>query len=358
MSMSRDLVDGGEEPVYVYTQALKLHANAPSNVFLVKGNHDDFLVNKFFAQHFPGSKGKKVNFHTALDLHLYGDDARNELPASVEKFLAHFQEHFFSTLYVGCSDGDKKINYMQCFHGGLEPGYDPYPFLASDKSFENIAELKRSWFFEKYGDKLQKIWIENDPNHKYGNVFESMKTQYKEQYNKDIRTIDPSYGEYYDDKDFKQMHKAIIGHWWNYFLTEDFPYDAPCYSLCGSQITLNLIFSYEQAKDMLTNRIDDKSQRHSHQIVTMFRGHQHHDFPEVRLGDVSCLLRERLRKRQGWERQWKGLLHTIVNHPRHTGYESFVVVQLAQDPKDWMATQFYKKPAEEVWEKREERVLG
>lgn len=53
-------------------------------------------------------------------------------------FVWRFFEMLPFALFLGSGEGEG-LAFVQCCHGGVEPGYDPKPFIASDKSFDLIS---------------------------------------------------------------------------------------------------------------------------------------------------------------------------------------------------------------------------
>src|SRR5690606_30663031 len=83
----------------------------PYNVFLVRGNHDSNFQHK--------------GYDISSDIHML-------LKFGLEKYdpnaiIEHFYNALPVALFIGCNG-----SWIQCCHGGIEPGYDPDPFLRAE----------------------------------------------------------------------------------------------------------------------------------------------------------------------------------------------------------------------------------
>jgi hypothetical protein len=132
-----DYVDRGRYGVEVIWTLLSLKLANPDKVFLVRGNHEDSTVNNDFACELGQKFTKKSWFDPATLAYLEN--------------VAKIYETMPLALFLGrphCHE------FIQCCHGGIEPGYNPSPLLNTPANlmYEWITELKRKdWF-----DSLQK----------------------------------------------------------------------------------------------------------------------------------------------------------------------------------------------------------
>ncbi len=120
MAFLGDYTDRGVYGVEVIYVLMRLKLANPNNVWLVRGNHEDFRMIQ------------RYGFDYEL-VRKYGDDYKLEEISRLYDFLP-------VVLYLGCGR-----NYVQCNHGGMEPGYDPSALLAAPgtKDFQLLGDLKR-----------------------------------------------------------------------------------------------------------------------------------------------------------------------------------------------------------------------
>ena len=66
----------------------------------------------------------------------FADEVKRKFGSKHDEFLksiARVYDLMPVVIYVGCEN-----NYLQCCHGGMEPGYDPSELLDSDKELQFI----------------------------------------------------------------------------------------------------------------------------------------------------------------------------------------------------------------------------
>ncbi len=112
----------------VYTLMRLLLAN-PQKVILVRGNHEDISLTASYGYVAELQRKFGANYPYSRPMRLY-----DYLPV---------------VLYLGCGR-----HYLQCNHGGMEPGYDPAPLLGSEASFQLLGELRPGGFAGRFGDLL------------------------------------------------------------------------------------------------------------------------------------------------------------------------------------------------------------
>ncbi len=123
-----DYTDRGLWGVEVITLIALLKVNNPDQVVLVRGNHEDVdMTSKF---------GFENEFTNKFSMHTSADRMR------VLKKVAKFFELLPVVYYLGCGN-EKVTHYVQCCHGGIEIGYNPKQFLASDKKYHWIESFQR-----------------------------------------------------------------------------------------------------------------------------------------------------------------------------------------------------------------------
>ncbi len=125
-----DYVDNGLWSVEVLFVLMLLKIANPDTVVLLRGNHEDMRVcTQFFEE-----------FHAK-----YAGDPNAQF---VFNKVIQFFELLPVVLYIGSGSSGK--DFVQCCHGGLEPGYNPKQLLASDKTYQMITHLDRHRFFSEH----------------------------------------------------------------------------------------------------------------------------------------------------------------------------------------------------------------
>lgn len=130
-------------PEVMYT-LLRLKCANPTQVFMVRGNHeDDFLQKQEMRQ---GANG----FFAQLEAKYFSGNSsgfQNAL-ATINTFYATLP----LALYLGTPNAHG-TNYLLCCHGGTEIGFDPHALLNHEQSsaYTKLGMLKRE-------DQLQKLW--------------------------------------------------------------------------------------------------------------------------------------------------------------------------------------------------------
>lgn len=134
-----DYTDRGLYGVEVIYTILRLKLANPERVWLVRGNHEDL---KMVLEYGFVKEG----------VYKYGRAFQYKKVTRIYDFLP-------VALFLGCGE-----NYVQCNHGGMEPGYDASGLLASEKTkqFHLLGELKRADFRKKYPDFVRQLSIGDD----------------------------------------------------------------------------------------------------------------------------------------------------------------------------------------------------
>lgn len=120
-----DYTDRGNYGIEVLYTILRLKIANPDKVFMVRGNHEDSMLNQRYG--FADELYKKFPNHTDLPTTIYG--LYNLLPV---------------VLYFGSGE-PTSLNFLQCCHGGIELGYLPKNLFEHQKNvaFEWLSSLDR-----------------------------------------------------------------------------------------------------------------------------------------------------------------------------------------------------------------------
>lgn len=256
---------------------LNLYNANPNNVFILSGNHDVPETIKL-------------------------ENANKE----EKDLLARFLKHLPAALFLGYTDKEN-TNYLQFCHGGLEVGYNPYPFLNSNKQFENILTLNRKHFFEKFAPQLgtSPVWA--------GESREEIKKKFHAYIDKDNLAITEPF--------------LTLGMHFTFFLSDDFPYSHDGYFTTDRFCH---VLSHEQTEYLLDPKTWDS--KGTAKIIAIYRGHEHVDNEPIK-----NMMLKKLKACKGYLPQWDGLLNTIVTSPNcNGGYETFVTLHLAPNYKERM----------------------
>lgn len=122
-----DYTDRGRFGVEVLYTLLRLKIANPDHVFLVRGNHEELSMGASYGFFSEGV----FKYGAAFDVQKI-ERAYDFLPV---------------VLYVG-TDG----NYIQCQHGGMEPGFDPRALLdfPSETAFQFLGDLTERRFLNEH----------------------------------------------------------------------------------------------------------------------------------------------------------------------------------------------------------------
>lgn len=130
-----DYTDRGLYGVEVLYTILRLKLANPDRVWLVRGNHEDVSLAARYGFLAEGQAKYGSRFDARAVMRLY-----DFLPV---------------VLYLGCGD-----TFIQCNHGGMEPGYDPGALLDAPEGvrYEFLGELKQAQFV-----KAHPAWVAGLP---------------------------------------------------------------------------------------------------------------------------------------------------------------------------------------------------
>lgn len=122
-----DFTDRGIYGVEVLYTLFRLKAENPEQVLMLRGNHEEVSLQARYGFFNEGARKYGKEF----------DPAR----------IARFYDFLPAVLYLGCG-----ADFIQCNHGGLEPGFNPRDFLDSPgtKQFQLIGELRQRQFLREH----------------------------------------------------------------------------------------------------------------------------------------------------------------------------------------------------------------
>lgn len=122
-----DFVDRGAYGPEVVYLLMRLKIANPERVVLVRGNHDDTYEHK--------QKWVGRGFDKQMNAKFEHD---NKKEASPSQQINRLYDLLPVVLYIGCNH-----NYIQCCHGGIEPGYLPGTLLDSSGTYQMIGKIFR-----------------------------------------------------------------------------------------------------------------------------------------------------------------------------------------------------------------------
>lgn len=127
MVLLGDYADRGHYGVEVLYTLLRLKLANPDQVFLLRGNHEDISL----AARYGFLSEGVLKYGSAFDA----------------QKVARAYDFFPVVLYIGTAG-----SFIQCQHGGMEPGFDPRALLdfAGDTAFQFLGELNQRRFLEAH----------------------------------------------------------------------------------------------------------------------------------------------------------------------------------------------------------------
>lgn len=314
-----DYTNRGSCGVPVVSVLLDLFMKNPDHVFLLRGNHESASSNMRFFQrhHIPTTEYAAVPFLQELaqrfDGYQYPD-------------LLLWYDYLPLVLYLGTKNENGGVDYLTFCHGGLEIGYNPKDFLAcSDDEFAMITKLDRK-------QALDALAGHDDTKHVADQVVRALAIQgndgcsrYQALHNRE---------DSIDVQAHVQHVTLRLGMLWNNFVTEnnaelEFALSPTRWTLYfGRAVTQYLLAQAESS----TVRV--------HGIL---RGHQHLDEAILQLGLDSMML-TLIKEGKGLVKQWDGMVYTLGASDNITGFHSFLMLTLGQQPAFWSVRHYFKKP--------------
>ncbi len=314
MAFLGDYIDRGIYGVEVmYTLARLVIAN-PDKVILVRGNHEDYiLAPDFLKKH--TTEEEKDNAPSIID-ELY---RKFDFSVKDEVALFRFYEILPLALFIGCGTASH-TDFIQCCHGGMEIGYNPYKLLNAEKaiSFERIKKLFRK---KNFSQKLKPCFRKM--------ITEAFKPSILAN---DIQDIKP-------DAPFFPV--GTTGHvMYNGFMWNDFYVDPT--KTVGQRREKFTGWVYGKA---LTQQLLSWGNSKKVTFRGVMRGHQHNNETGGPMLNLLCCSK-------GIVDVWQDRsLYTLVSAPdsklEDTGefcftYDSFVIVKTASSFKDWQIKHYYQ----------------
>lgn len=221
-----DYVDRGKYGVEVLYTITRLWSANPQQIFLVRGNHEDYLINNEygFGHEFAKKYGSKKKSGTCY--------------SSVFTFYNLLPLAF----YLMC-----KTYVLQCCHGGIELGYYPFTFLTSTSTYEHIRNfMSRSKTFET--------------------IFKTTTLEKKDEF-KNI---------------LFEYHRGMFPGTTNGFMWNDFICDQKKPFDSSGSVHERLKFGKEPTKMILQffSLKPKETQQSKYQLMAIFRAHQHGKFDD------------------------------------------------------------------------------
>ncbi len=328
-----DYTNRGPFSVEVMMLLFHLYSCNIGKVFLLRGNHEYAICNRFMYQRFQ-EEGREVGQETLLgelaskfDLYYFPD-------------LLYWYDYLPLACYLGCVDEETgKNNMIQFCHAGLEVGYNPESLLVSEEArFQKITKLNRY-------NALQKIKNEKELEHLYKNIKEVLGSLE----GTDMQKLAHTYGKQ-GGIDFNDSHSPLrfkFGMQWNNFFTEDD--DA---GFTASLQKKNMYFGREITEYFLKKWGGPKAN-----LLSIVRGHQHLNEFHDEMNLKSNML-DRIKAEKGCARQWDGMLYTLGDMGMVTGYQSFAIVTMKSKVEKWKLEHFFKRPEEKQFTSESYKMLG
>jgi hypothetical protein len=231
-----DYTDRGRYGIEVLYTVLRLKLENPDRVVMVRGNHEDINLAARYGFLEEGQSKYGRDFDVRRVMRLY-----DFLPV---------------VLYLGSGD-----NFLQCNHGGMEPGFDPRGLLEAPApvGFQFLGRLRQRQFFAQPEKWVQQLGPEAK------------------------KAIDK---EFLDFQPESPTAPTTLGFMWNDF------------SVISSEP--QLVLDYGRALvygDRATRFVLENSSTPTKQLRAVFRAHQH--------SSVINPMMQRLKASQGVYRHWQ-----------------------------------------------------
>jgi hypothetical protein len=309
-----DYVDRGLHGVEVMYTLCRLKIANPQQVFLIRGNHEDYQLGLRFDKRNQGvseEKNRVTNFITEL---------RTKFKITPEQIISiyRFYDILPVVIYLGCGS-EKQHNFLQCCHGGIECGYNPYDLLHSSDSinYELIGTLQRKLFYEQLSQTDQS---------------RIKKCLLPEQFVWQIENINLSAPMQINQKDGQVR---CMGFMWDDF------YSDPS-KIIGTEPPFfrGLMWGRDLSRKVLAKASSERSV-----LRGVCRAHQHNNVTGGQFLDLLCCNR-------GFMDVWKdNMLLQVLSAPLtkldETGqfcftYDSFVILKTHRQYKKWEFKHYYR----------------
>lgn len=207
-----DYTDRGAYGVEVLYTLLRLKVANPDQVFLLRGNHEEIALQARYGFLDEGRAKYSADFNGTKVLRAY-----DFLPVA---------------LYLGCGE-----NFVQCNHGGIEPGFDPQPLLEDSGSigFQLLGSLSQLQYLTRHPDWFAKT---------------------------DTASLKAAHDAFLDFRPIDPISPSVIGFIWN-----DFSIAGP-----GLAVDPRRGFVYGQSASEFFLHHAGTETKH---LQAIFRGHQH-----------------------------------------------------------------------------------
>jgi hypothetical protein len=309
-----DYIDRGIYGVEVMYTLARLKIANPEHTLIVRGNHEDYILAPAFKKAHTTDE-EKDNAPSFIDeLYHKFDIAEKE-----EVAIFRFYEVLPVVFYLGCGSEDH-WDFIQCCHGGLEIGYNPYNLLnaAEPIQFELIEKL---WRKKHFNEKLPKA------------LQDSIKLTFDlDILCADIRDFVPQ-SVYW--KVPHTNHTTYVGLLWNDFYTDPTKIVGQRRTkyqgwVCGQPLTKAVLAWGNSARVTLRS---------------IFRAHQHNNETGGPMLNLLCCTK-------GIVNVWNNdLVYSLLSAPdsklEDTGehcftYDSFVLLTTAELYKDWHLRHYFR----------------
>lgn len=319
-----DYTNRSKHSVEVMMLLFLLHRQNVGSMFLLRGNHEYAICNKdlyekYIAQGLDERETLLGELAQKLEVYYYPD------------FL-YWYDYLPLALYFGCTDSTGTTNFIQLSHAGIEMGFNPQVFLKNDAiRFQKITKLNRH-------EELEKLLHNKEFSLLHGQIRKVFDYLADHEKSADLAA---TYLEK-DPVELTHQHSPLflrLGLQWNSFLSED--HDV------GISVSLkqrNIYLGQELTRHFLAQSGGDKEK-----LVSIIRGHQHYnDYDEA--VELHADMLDKIIANNGLLKQWDGMVYTLGDLGYKTGYQSFVVLTMAEQQADWKMQHFFKKPGQEVFQ--------
>jgi hypothetical protein len=268
-----DYVDRGDSGIEVLYTIMRLKIANPQKVFLIRGNHEDKHLNNYF--------GFAEELETKLK------SLSQEDRESVYKIYNMMPV----ALYLGTVNKESNVDYVQCCHGGIEPGYLANDLLedVSSAEYEYIQTLTRADVIRSLPSKLKRDVMANVPS-----------------------------SEFYTGPIDKPTAPVALGLLWHDFICDQ--------TSDSSIVNFEKNRGWLYGKD-LTRYFLKKQSGSDYEVHAIIRGHQHY----------GSMLKQ-LIANKGLVNLWNGTVYTVLSAPIHgLGFEytTFTLLNCGKKFSDW-----------------------
>lgn len=301
-----DYIDRGIYGVEVMYTIARLKKANPTQVILIRGNHEDYILAPDFRKKHTKEEEKESTPSFIDELY-----HKFDLEKKDEATIFRLYELLPQALYLGCGT-PWHHDYMMCCHGGLELGYDPSALLHADKAvqFELITTFCRK---KNFTHKITK------------DLQNAIKVSF------DLDTLCSDIQDFVPEAPFFHItpsHKVYSGFMWNDFYVDSFK----VVGQRGKKFT-GWVYGKQLTQALLNWSASPKVT-----LQGIFRAHQHNNETGGPMLNLLCCTK-------GIVNLWESnRIFTLVSAPdsklEDTGqqcftYDSFVLVTTAARFKDW-----------------------